>query len=130
MLADQRWETAAAAADAVVGGLIESPTSTPVVININVPNVDLDQVQGWRYATVGRVPPRTIDKVVLEPKQGHEGAFHVRMSWGDAADLPPETDGGAVERNEIAVTFLSPISASEDPDPSATALSLDRLLRG
>jgi 5'-nucleotidase len=130
MLADQRWETAAAAADAVVGGLIESPTSTPVVININVPNVDLDQVQGWRYATVGRVPPRTIDKVVLEPKQGHEGAFHVRMSWGDAAVLPPETDGGAVERNEIAVTFLSPISASEDPDPSATAGALDRLLRG
>jgi 5'-nucleotidase len=129
MLADQRWETAAAAADAIVGSLIGSAPSAPVVINLNVPNVDLDHVRGWRYATVGRVPPRTIDKVVLEPKQGHEGAFHVRMSWGDASALPPETDGGAVERDEIAVTFLSAITASEDPVPAATAAALDRLFR-
>jgi 5'-nucleotidase len=129
MLGDQRWETAAAAADAVVGGLIGSAPSAPVVVNVNVPNVDIDQVQGWRYATVGRFPPRTIDKVVLEPKLGHDGAFHVRMTWGDAVPLPAETDGGAVERDEIAVTFLSAIGADDDPDPTATSAALDRLLR-
>jgi 5'-nucleotidase len=129
MLAGQRWETAAAAADAVVGSLIESPPPAPVVVNVNVPNVDIGQVRGWCYATVGRVPPRTIDKIVLEPKQGHEGAFHVRMAWGDALSLPPETDGGAVGRDEIAVTFLSPISAVDDPNPAASRAALDRLLR-
>jgi 5'-nucleotidase len=130
MLADQRWETAAAAADAVVAGLIASPPAQPVVVNINVPNVDLDQVQGWRYASVGRVPPRTIETVQLQPKQGHEGAFHVRMRWGDAAVLPADTDGGAVGRDEIAVSFLSAIRAEDDPGLAGTTDALDRLLKG
>jgi 5'-nucleotidase len=128
MLAGQCWETAAVVADAVVGSLVESPPPAPVVVNVNVPNVDIDQVRGWCYATVGRVPPRTIDTILLEPKQGHEGAFHVRMTWGDARLLPPETDGGAVGRDEIAVTFLTPISADDDPNPAATRAALDRLL--
>jgi 5'-nucleotidase len=129
MLAGQRWETAPAAAHAVVGSLIESPPTEPVVVNVNVPNVDIDQVRGWCYADVGEIPPRTIDKVLLEPKQGHQGAFHVRMTWGDALVLPPETDGGVVERNEIAVTFLSPISGEDDPNPEPTRAAMDRLLR-
>ncbi len=130
MLADQRWETAAAATDAVVGGLISSPPDQPVVVNINVPNVDIDQVRGWRYASVGKVPPRTIETVRLEPKQGHQGAFHVRMRWGDALPLPADTDGGAVGRGHIAISYLSAISAEDDPDLSATTDALDRLLKG
>jgi len=128
MLAGQRWETAAAAANAIVGSLIDRPPRDPVVVNLNVPNIDIAEVRGWRYATVGKVPPRTLDRVTLEPKQGHQGAFHVRMTWGDQVPLPPETDGGAVGRDEIAVTFLSAISADQDPAPAATAAALDRLL--
>jgi 5'-nucleotidase len=128
MLADQRWDTAAATADAFVGGLIASPPPSPVVVNINVPNVDIDDVRGWRYATVGRIPPRTVEKVVLDPKRGHDGAFHVRMSWGGQVDLPPGSDGGVVGRDEIAVTYLSAISAVDDPEPEATAAALDGLL--
>ena len=129
MLADQRWDTAAAVADAVVGGLIASPPPAPVVLNLNVPNVDLDGVKGWRYATVGRVPPRTVKEVRLVPKQGHEGAFHVQMVWGDTVVLPPETDGGAVERDEIAVTFLSALAADHDSSHAeAAAQALDDLL--
>lgn len=127
MLGGQRWGTAAAAADAVVGALAASPPPGPVVVNINVPNLDLDQVKGWRTATVGAVPPRTVSEVVLVPKLGHEGAFHVRMTWGPTVVLPPETDGGAVGRDEIAVSFLSPITAAERPDPT-TARALDKLI--
>jgi 5'-nucleotidase len=128
MLAGQHWSTAAAAADAVVGGLVASPPEVPVVVNINVPNVDLDQVQGWRYTSVGKVPPRTVETVQLQPKQGHEGAFHVRMRWGEAVLLPEETDGGAVGRDYIAVSYLSAITAEEAPDMGATAGALDDLL--
>jgi len=128
MLADQRWSTAAAAADAVVGALISSPPQSPVVVNINVPNVDLHQVRGWRYTSVGRVPPRTVETIQMQPKQGHEGAFHVRMRWGEAVLLPPDTDGGAVGRDYIAVSYLSAISAEETPDLVATAGALDHLL--
>jgi 5'-nucleotidase len=128
MLADQRWQTAAAAADAVVRGLIASPPKAPVVVNINVPNLEMDQVRGWRYVGVGRLPPRTVETVQLQPKQGHEGAFHVRMRWGDAVVLPADTDGGAVGRDLIAVSFLSAIRAEDDPDLTATSDALNGLL--
>jgi hypothetical protein len=69
--------------------------------------------------------------VTLVPKQGHEGAFHVRMAWGDSVVLPPETDGGAVELDEIAVTFLSALTAETNVAQvatDATASALDALL--
>ena len=31
----------------------------------------------------------------------------MHLEWGDAVELPPESDGGAIERNEITVSFLS-----------------------
>ncbi|GAC1316016.1 MAG: 5'/3'-nucleotidase SurE [Acidimicrobiales bacterium] len=124
VLADQRWDTAAAAAHAIVGGLISTPPPGPVAVNLNVPNLTTAEVKGWRYTTVGRVPPRTLKEVALVPKQGHDGAFHVRMVWGDEVVLPPETDGGAVARDEIAVSFLSAIQA-EDSDHDAVTRALD-----
>jgi 5'-nucleotidase len=127
-LRDQHWETAAAAADAVVASLITSPPRAPVVVNVNVPNIELDEIQGWQYASVGKVPPRVVDTIDLQPKHGHEGAYHVRMKWGEAALLPPDTDGGVVGRNQIAVSFLSTISADADPHRPATSGALNRLL--
>ena len=127
-LRDQQWETAAAAADAVVASLITSPPRAPVVVNVNVPNIELDRIQGWQYASVGRVPPRVVETIDLQPKHGHEGAYHVRMKWGEAALLPPDTDGGVVGRNQIAVSFLSTISADGDPHRPATTDALNRLL--
>jgi 5'-nucleotidase len=128
MLADQKWDTAAVAADAVVGALVDNPPDIPVVINVNVPNVAVGAIAGWRYATVGRIPPRTVKEVVLVPKQGHDGAFHVRMVWGDPVVLPADTDGGAVERNEIAVTYLTALSASDPPPQDGVGAAMTQLL--
>jgi 5'-nucleotidase len=128
MLADQRWETAAAVAEAVVDGLARTPPLEPVAINLNVPNCDLAEVKGWRRVVVGAIPQRAVSHLRLDPKIGHPGAFHVRMEWGDPVALPAETDGGAVERNEVAVTYLSALTADEHADGSATAAALDRLL--
>lgn len=113
VLGDQRWDTAAAAARVVAGALLSHPPERAVAVNVNVPNVRGDQVRGWRYATVGRVPPRTVKQVSLVPKQGHDGAFHVRMLWGDEVLLAPETDGGAVARDQVSVSFLTPIRAED-----------------
>ncbi|MHB8661516.1 MAG: 5'/3'-nucleotidase SurE [Acidimicrobiales bacterium] len=129
MLRDQRWDTAAAVAAAVVGALVEQPPTAPVVLNVNVPNCDLDAVVGWRHASVGAIPPRVVRQVRLEPKLGHEGAFHVRMDWGDAVVLPPETDGGAVECGEVAITYLTGLTAT-DPIDTLVPAALDRLLAG
>lgn len=113
MLKNQQWGTAAEVASVAVGGLLASSPAEPVVLNLNVPNLPLDQLKGWRRTEVGVLPPRTMASAVLEPKLGHEGSFLVKMSWGDPVPLPAHSDGGAVMQDEVSVTWLSRITAHE-----------------
>jgi 5'-nucleotidase len=112
MLRGQKWASAATVAGAVVGALRGGPPSTPVVANVNVPNLALPDMAGWRHTSVGRIPPRVIADASLEPKVGHPGSFRVAMKWGDAVSLPEGTDGGAIERNQVSVTLLGALSDS------------------
>lgn len=128
MLADMHWGTAATVASAVVGGLMKSPPSEPAVINVNVPNVDLDEIAGWRHAEIGQRPPRSVATVAKTPVPGHEDLFSISMDWGDAAELPVETDGGAVEHNEVAITHLSALQHVDRPDLGNCAEALHALL--
>ena len=121
MLAGQLWDTAAVFADHAVGALLASPPDDPVVVNVNVPNVPLHEVTGVRRTQIGTVPPRTMAAAVLEPKLGHDGAFYVKMTWGDTTELPPDTDGGAVSRGEVSVTFLSRLH-EEESSPALPAV--------
>ena len=118
MLVNQQWDTAAIVASAVVERLVADLPTEPVVVNLNVPNVALDEIKGWRRTVVGTLPPRAMAAAVLEPKEGHDGTFHVRMGWGDPVALPSETDGGAVELDEVSITFLGRLMEDE----SSTAL--------
>jgi 5'-nucleotidase len=113
MLVNQQWDTAASVASAVVERLVADLPTEPVVVNLNVPNVALDEIKGWRRTVVGTLPPRAMAAAVLEPKEGHDGTFHVRMGWGDPVALPSETDGGAVELDEVSITFLGRLTADE-----------------
>jgi 5'-nucleotidase len=128
MIADQKWETAVAVADVVVGALVADMPTEPVVVNVNVPNLPLDRIAGWTEAEVGLVPPRSVAAAVLEPIVGHEDAFNVRMAWGDESELPPDSDGAAIRSDRIAVTYLSRLVADRRPDLSATETALDRLV--
>jgi 5'-nucleotidase len=131
MLVNQQWETAATVAGAVVERLVAELPTEPVVVNLNVPNVALDEIKGWRRTVVGTLPPRAMAAAVLEPKEGHDGTFHVRMGWGDPVALPSETDGGAVELDEVSITFLGRLM-EDDSSPalpiveSGLAALLDR----
>ena len=107
MLTGQHWEAAAAVASAVVGALSSGP-GAPVVVNVNVPNLPIAEMAGWQHTRVGRIPPRVISEARLEPKVGHPGSFRVAMKWGDAVSLPDGTDGGAIERGLVSVTFGAP----------------------
>jgi 5'-nucleotidase len=128
MLTGQQWDTAAAVADIVVGGLLTDLPAEPVVVNVNVPNVPLEAVRGWRRAEVGHLPPRAMARAWREPKEGHEGGFYVRMDWGDEVELPVETDGGAVERGEVAITYLSRYESVDFPGMTAAEKALDQFL--
>jgi 5'-nucleotidase len=122
MLTGQLWDSAASVASAVVRALAGDFSGSPVVVNVNVPNLEVSEMAGWRHTTVGRIPPRVIADASLEPKVGHPGSFRVAMKWGDAVSLPEGTDGGAVERGQVSVTLLGALSdVRSQPDPEATA---------
>lgn len=132
MLGGQCWQSAAAVAGEVVAALAEGPLGAPVVLNVNVPNLAIDEIAGWQRTTIGRVPPRVIAEAALEPRLGHPGTFRVAMKWGDAVSLPEWTDGGAVERGRVSLTLLGPLTdvrsaRSFDADLAAEAAVAKRL---
>ena len=130
MLKDQQWQAAAEVAGAVVGGLVADMPVEAVVLNVNVPNLPTDQIVGWRRAAVGSVPPRVMASARMEPKEGHDSSYYVRMAWGDAVTLPLDTDGGAVEAGEVAITYLTRLESSAIAGTTAAELRLEQLLRG
>jgi 5'-nucleotidase len=130
----QKWETAATVARAFVEGFIAEPPTDVVVVNLNVPNVELDEIEGWSHAEVGLLPPRSMSRATLVPRKLPDGAsteeFDIEVEWGDPAELPEHTDGGAIERNRVSVTYLSKLEAEQRNDLRKAESALDRLLGG
>ncbi len=102
----QRWADAAAVAQKVVEGWISHRPKDAVVINVNVPNLPVSEMKGWRRTSVGAGIPRAMAKATMQPKEGHSNTFNVTMTWGDTIALPPESDGGSVEAGEVSLTYL------------------------
>ena len=127
VIADQKWHSAAEIASVVLGGLLADHRRKAWAVNLNVPNLDVTEMKGWRFTEVGTEPPRSITSVSLKPHTDNAEAFRVAMNWGDAVDLPIETDTGAVVRDHISVSFLSKITAETPPVDSKLATVLDAL---
>ncbi|HET9690029.1 MAG TPA: 5'/3'-nucleotidase SurE [Acidimicrobiales bacterium] len=126
-LAGQRWETAARVGVEVARGVLEAGPSPAVAVNVNVPNVGLDELAGWRRTTLAPAPSRGVGRAELVPVPGRTGSYTVVMQWADASDLPADSDGGAVARGLVSVSLLTHIGADpESPLPGGDAL--DRLL--
>ena len=102
----QKWHSAADVAATVVRGFLADQPSEPIVINVNVPNLDIAEMKGWRRTPVGMGVPRAVITASLVPKEGHKDSFRIEMSYGEPVVLPAETDGGAVENGEVSLTYL------------------------
>jgi 5'-nucleotidase len=103
----QLWDSAATVAASVVDGWIANKTEEPVVINVNVPNLALEEIKGWRRTTVGHVVTRSMASAQLEAKEGYHGSYYVRMTYGDTVPMHVDTDGGAVENGHVSISYLS-----------------------
>jgi 5'/3'-nucleotidase len=128
MILDQHWQTAADVASVVVAELVDTPPAEPVVLNVNVPNLALDEIKGWRHATIGATPPRAITSARLEPVKGTEGCYTIRMEFGDPIIAPSDTDSGAIERDEVTITYLSRLQPEPRDDLAGIDAALDGLL--
>ncbi len=128
-IVSQHWESAAEVGKTVVQALLDDMPDDPLVVNINVPDLPLNEIGAWHHAAVGTQPPRSMAEAVLEPIPGHENAFSVKMSWGDMVQLAPDTDGGIVENNEVAITYLSRLFHEPADEHAPASAALDNLFR-
>jgi 5'-nucleotidase len=127
MLRDQHWDTAAEVGARMAEALLADLPADPVVLNVNVPNVPVDRLAGWRRVDVAALPPRTLADASLIPKEGHPGAFDVEMHWGDPLVLPLDTDSGAVEAGFVAVSALTRLVDDPAVDLGRVGAALDGL---
>lgn len=125
MLADQRWESAAEVGARVASEMLARPSAEPLVVNVNVPNLDLADITGWKRTAVAAAPPRAMMSAELVPKAGHDDVYDVAMQWGPAVDLPSDSDSGALEDGFVVVSALTRFVDDESADMSAVAAALD-----
>lgn len=127
IVANQRWDVAATVAGEAVKALIAEPLDEAGVLNVNVPNLPMDEIKGYQWTEVGHGPPRAMSKANLEPKPDHDGSFLVKMDWGDATEPPPDTDVAAVLHDRVSLSWLTRVTADNVPSPAIDA-GLDSLL--
>jgi 5'-nucleotidase len=109
MLNNQLWSSAAEVARVIVASLAENMPAGDAVLNVNVPNLPVDDMLGWRYTEIGSAPPRSVAMARLEPRPGHTGAFRAAMEWGPAVQMPEHFDSGAVTKGYVSLSWLSHI---------------------
>lgn len=126
-----KWDTAATVAAQVVDGMLTRPASTPVVINCNVPNAELQDLEGWSVAPVGTDPPRKLVASKLRPDEtATDGeSFRLRMDWGTKGEAAPGTDAYLVRHDTVSMTWLGDLSETtpESAHHDAIAAKLNTL---
>jgi 5'/3'-nucleotidase len=128
LILNQQWESAAECAKVMAQALVDDMPSETVIVNLNVPDLPIDEIKGWRHAEIGLQPPRSVATAELEPIEGRVGAFKVTMQWGEKLDLPSETDAGTVEEGFVSVSYLSRIEHEDRPDVAHADKALAALL--
>ena len=127
------WETGATVAATVLEGLLEDPPDHPVVVNLNIPNGELEDLVGWNEGVVGAEPPRRLTRGrLVEAESDDDGqVFRLEMDWGAGRELVEGTDAWLVANKQVSITWLGHLIGTE-PDPAqrkSVATRLDRLVR-
>ena len=115
---DYRWETAATFAASAVDWVRGSADGRPRVLNVNVPNVAVDEVKGVRNATLA-----THGEVWIAAAHVSQGDLKIEFKGlGDAA---PGTDVALVRDGYVAVTPLVGVARSPSADGQGAADTIE-----
>jgi protein-L-isoaspartate(D-aspartate) O-methyltransferase len=97
----QHYDTAAAVTCTILRALSREPLRTGRILNINVPDLPLDQIKGIRVTRCGSRHPA--DQVI--PQQDPRGNT---LYWigppGEKCDAGPDTDFAAVDEGYVSIT--------------------------
>jgi 5'-nucleotidase len=115
------WEAAAAFGAAAIDWLRTAPAKT--VVNVNVPNLPLDEILGVRLA---RLAPFGTVRAALVEAQGGGGLQMELREHG--LELKPDTDTALVRAGYAAVTPLVGIRADGEADGAGAVGALQQIL--
>lgn len=105
-LVDKGWkhlETAKSIARTVVERHIAQPLAAPVLLNVNIPAVTLQAVNGMRITRLGKRHPS--QPVVKSTTPYGEPVYWIGPV-GQVSDAGPDTDFGAIEQLSVSITPL------------------------
>lgn len=115
-LAMQKWHVAAEVAQVLVRAMLDDLPVEPVVVNVNVPNVELADIDGWRLAEVSPTPAASMVDAVLVPRDDDPDGFDVDVRWQRLPDVPPGSDTGLVWSRHVAVSYITRLTHHLRPD--------------
>ena len=101
--AGQHFDAAARVAHDMVARFIADPIREPVLINVNVPDLPYEALQGREVTRLGR--RHKAEPVVRTVSPRNEPLYWIGAA-GAAADAGPGTDFHAVEHGRVSVTPL------------------------
>ena len=99
----KHFDSAARVAAKLVERFIRKPVWDPVLLNVNVPDIPHDQLQGMAVTRLGR--RHKAEPVVRTVSPRNETLYWIGAA-GAAADAGPGTDFNAVEQGWVSVTPL------------------------
>lgn len=121
------FDASADVAQTVVQALVDDLPRESFVMNVNVPDLPVEEIRGWKHAEIGVAPPRTLTSASLARLDGDDEVFRVDMSWGEKSHLDPATDSGAIDDGWVTVTNVSRFVHESRPDLDPAARSLDAM---
>lgn len=105
-LTDKGWghlDTAARVARQLVQQYLERPLTTPLVLNVNIPSVPYEALNGIRVTRLGKRHPS--QPVVKSTTPYGEPVYWIGPV-GPVSDASPDTDFGAIEQLSVSITPL------------------------
>lgn len=99
----KHFKTAGKVARDLVERYIRQPINEPVLLNVNVPDIPLEELQGIELTRLGR--RHKAEPLVQSVSPRNEAVYWIGAA-GAAADAGPGTDFNAIERGFVSITPL------------------------
>jgi 5'-nucleotidase len=116
---DFQWAAARAVSAVLVGALLADPPRGHAV-NVNLPDLPLDRVRGWRSTSVA---PGGASRPWARHSTEERSAISVHYGhWPEP--FPRDTDSGAVHDGYVSVTWLGSVYGSAASAPAAAVAGL------
>lgn len=121
----KNYETAAIVARQIIEHITQMPLSPATILNVNVPDVPFEELQGFELTRLGKRHPAQQAIKATDPR-GYP-VYWIGSS-GEEEDAGPGTDFGAIKHNFVSVTpikvDMTSYSAFQEIGGWVSALSL------